>query len=56
MKKLILSLTLLGLLTTPVLAQAPPAAPAAAPAAAKASEPPKKADPSDSQRIADLEA
>ncbi len=34
MKKLILSLTLLGLLATPLPAQAPPAAPAAAPAAA----------------------
>ncbi len=52
MKKLILSLTLLGLLATPLLAQAPPAA---APAAAKA-EPAKLKDPTPEQRLQDLEA
>ena len=56
MKKLILSLTLLGLLATPLLAQAPPAAPAAAPAAAKATEPAKKPEPTLEQRVAGLEA
>ncbi len=56
MKKLILSLTLLGLLTTPLLAQAPPAAAPAAPAAPKAAEPPKKPDPTLEQRVAGLEA
>ncbi len=56
MKKLILSLALLGLLVTPLLAQAPPAAPAAATAAAKAPEPAKKPDPTLEQRVAGLEA
>ncbi|PAW75178.1 MAG: ammonia channel protein, partial [Pedosphaera sp. Tous-C6FEB] len=57
MKKLILSLTLIGMLATPLLAQAPPtAAPAAAPAPAAAVKPPEKAEPNVEQRVADLEA
>ena len=56
MKKLILSLGLFALtLGFNASAQQPPAAPAA-PAAAAATAPAKKADPTDSQRIADLEA